>query len=247
MESTINDRLQKMREALASLEAANSASSSEELTKSISQLKATIKSTELEIAAAQSNSHLSSANDQIKTREEQVRAIFLEKNKIENHIKLMKGTRLTFSNRINERTSALEKTPSPVKMRVWSLVVLGIVFFHILCFFFAFSSESGDDVAMAFLLPLINLPIYMVMVGLLAKACKRSAALTWFNLLTLGFYGAIFALVMFIKSFVINPGAIQNEIANLNKNIISLDFDIEQYNMQLIHIDTEIRYLTGRN
>ena len=178
-----------------------------------------------------------------KSRELELRELFLEKNNLENQIKRAKEIKQGLIDRVKERTNDLESTPSPTKMRVWAIVVLGIVLFHVSCFFVG---ETDSAFATGALVALIDFPLYMVMVGLLAKASKRSAALTWFNVLTLGIFGVILALVTFIRSFLVKPELIQNEIDNIKKEVVAVECDIDAQNRRMIHIEAQISYLTGR-
>jgi hypothetical protein len=85
------------------------------------------------------------------------------------------------------------------------------------------------------------------MVALLAKFCKRSAALTWFNLLSFGLFGLIFALRNFFGSFTIDLHAVENQVHNFRAQLVTLESDINATRQQLQHIEIEITVLSCPN
>ena len=152
---------------------------------------------------------------------------------------------LTKSKQLSERClklarEKLSKTPNPQSMRVFSIIVLAI---FSLCVLSLFSSASGENNSFLGVL-LFTLPVYLVMVGLLAKSCKRSAALTWFNLLTFGVYGAILALFGFIRSFSVDVGSIEREVHHFSAQIRTLESEINATKRELQRIEDEIKILS---
>ena len=135
----------------------------------------------------------------------------------------------------------LSKTPHPQPTRVFSIIVFAVVALRILAFL---SSQLRENNASFAYVMIGTVPVYLVMVGLLAKSCKRSAALTWFNLLTFGVYGAIFALSSFVKSFSIDVASIEKEVHCFDSQLRMLESEINATKRELQRIEDEINILS---
>lgn len=137
-------------------------------------------------------------------------------------------------NAIAEKEKLLKSFPNMVAVRIVAVITLLLGFVNMINFF---RMIENDDLIAIWALGAF---VFIVLVGVLAGLSKHSWALTLFNFLTVGIYGAIFSFVMFIKSFTSKKKNVEADIYKLRMNINQIDTEIASMQQDIAAIDAEI-------
>ena len=137
-------------------------------------------------------------------------------------------------NQIAEKEKLLKCFPNLVAVRILAIFSLLLGFVNMINFFRMMQEES------AIALWAIGSFAFIVLVGVLAGFAKHSWALTLFNFLTLGIFGAIFSFVMFIKSFTGKKKNVEADIYKLRMNVNQIETEIAGMQNDIAAIDAEI-------
>ncbi len=148
---------------------------------------------------------------------------------------------------IADKEKELGKFPNMIAVRIMAVISALLAFITVVSFI-SFISKVYDydynyayeDPTAAMMTWLLFSLIYFISTGILAKVCKRSFGWMFLNIPTAGIAGFIFALVMFIKSFVSQRGKLVKLIQSMKDQTPQIHQSIQMAQRDIQMIDRAI-------
>ena len=184
-----------------------------------------------------------------KDREEryaqQLRALHGERDKEVKALEQLRSQHDRTHRIIKEKEKELSKFPNMVAVRIFAVICALVTFFSNFCLFTgmaSFDDELGVLMGFAFLGYFFD----FILIGVLACVCKKSFGWTFLNIPTIGIFGIVFIISMFIKSFTSDRGKLVKLIQGLKDQCIQIEQDIEKAKNRIVAADARIQEHVNR-